>query len=76
MTFDQGEQLCKDKGTTMPVMESYPYAEDIAEFLGTRVNGNQGETSIWLGKRIFDDWTNTLTYNINLFQIISFKNTR
>ena len=52
MTFDQGEQLCRDKGVTMPVMERFPYAEDIAEFLGTRVNGNQGETSIWLGNRI------------------------
>ena len=30
-------------------MERYSYAEDIAEVLGTRVNGNQGETSLWLG---------------------------
>ena len=53
MPFDQGEQLCRDKGVTMPVMESYKYAEDIAEVLGTRVNGNQGETSFWLGKQKF-----------------------
>ena len=53
MPFDQGEQLCRDKGVTMPVMESYKYAADIAQFLGTRVNGNQGETSFWLGKEKF-----------------------
>ena len=45
--------MCKDKGATMPIMESYPYAEDIAEFIGTRVNGIQQEgTLIWLGDNI------------------------
>ena len=63
MTFDQGEQLCKDKGATMPVMESYPYAEDIAEFLGLHADA---ETSIWLGNQIhvLAFWTNTLTIKI------------
>ena len=50
MPFDQGEQRCKDKGVTMPVMESYKYAEDIQEFLGQRKNGNWGEIKFWLGK--------------------------
>ena len=51
MPFDQGEQICRDKGVTMPVMESYKYAEDIQEFLGNRNNGNWGETSFWLGNK-------------------------
>ena len=71
MAFAPGQQLCKDKGATMPVMESYPYADDIAEFKGWRINGNQGEASIWLGNQIFAYCTNTLAYNQNLFQIIS-----
>ena len=53
MPFDQGEQICRDKGVTMPVMESYQYAEDIQEFLGKRENGNWGEILFWLGKQKF-----------------------
>ena len=49
LTYVEGKRFCQNKGATMPIMERYSYAEDIADFLGTRVNGNQGETSIWLG---------------------------
>ena len=35
----------------MPVMESYSYGQDIAEFMGTSVN-NVERASFWLGKYI------------------------
>ena len=49
--FAEGEKLCRDKGAALPVMESYSYGQDIAEFMGTSVN-NVERASFWLGKYI------------------------